>query len=61
MDPIRGTNASLEMALIASKAYEIKDKLSLAGAKLAIDNQKLEGQEIVKLLESLGTNIDTYA
>ena len=60
MDPIKGTNVSLEMALIASKAAEIRNKVNLAGTRLAIDNQRLEGQELVKLLESLGTIIDTY-
>jgi hypothetical protein len=61
MEPIRGTNVSLEMALIAAKAREIQDKVSLAGTKLAIDTQRMEGQELVKMLESLGTIIDTYA
>ena len=61
MEPIRGTNVSLEMALIAAKAAEIRDKVSLAGTKLAINNQKMEGQEIVEMLESLGSIIDTYA
>ncbi|HOS97396.1 MAG TPA: YjfB family protein [Deltaproteobacteria bacterium] len=61
MDPIRGTNVSLEMALIAAKAQEIQDKVSLAGTKLAIDTQRMEGQELVKMMESLGTIIDTYA
>lgn len=60
MEPIRGTNVSLEMSLIAAKAAEIRDKVNLAGTKLAIDNQKMEGQEIVKLLEGLGSFIDTY-
>ncbi|HWR67677.1 MAG TPA: YjfB family protein [Desulfomonilia bacterium] len=61
MDPIRGTNVSLEMVMIAAKAAEIRDKVNIAGTKLALDSQRMEGRELVKMLEGLGTIIDTYA
>lgn len=60
MEPIRGTNVSLEMALIAAKAAEIRDQVNIAGARLVLDSQRTAGREIVEMLETLGTLIDTY-
>jgi hypothetical protein len=49
------------MVMIAAKAAEIRDKVNIAGTKLALDSQRMEGRELVKMLEGLGTIIDTYA
>jgi hypothetical protein len=61
MDPIQGTNASLAVVLSALKAGDTQNNVALASAKLALDNQKTMGQDLVKMLENLGANIDTYA
>jgi hypothetical protein len=60
MDPIQGTNVSLDITLCALKAYDTRNKVALAGAKLVLDTQKTLGQDLVKMLENLGANIDTY-
>ncbi len=60
MDPIRGTNVSLDVALSALKASEIKNELEFAQVRLALDTQKTEGRAIVEMLENLGKSIDTY-
>jgi hypothetical protein len=60
MDPIRGTNVSLDIYLSALKAGDIQNKVALAGVKLALDTQKQLGQDLVNMLENLGANIDTY-
>jgi hypothetical protein len=60
MEPLRGTDISLDIALIEIKAAEEKNKLDFARAKLVLDAQKTAGQELVKMLEKLGTVIDTY-
>jgi hypothetical protein len=60
MDPIQGTNVSLDITLSALKAYDTRNKVALAGAKLVLDTQKTMGQDLVKMLENLGANIDTY-
>lgn len=61
MEPIRGTNASLDIALIAAKAAENQDRLSMARVKLALDAQKIQGNGLVRMMEDLGRLIDTYA
>jgi hypothetical protein len=61
MDPIQGTNVSLDIFMSALKAGDTRNKVALAGAKLVLDTQKTLGQDLVKMLENLGTNIDTYA
>jgi hypothetical protein len=60
MDPIQGTNVSLDITLSALKAYDTRNKVTLAGAKLVLDTQKTLGQDLVNMLENLGANIDTY-
>ena len=60
MDPIQGTNVSLDITLCALKAYDTRNKVALASAKLVLDTQKTMGQDLVKMLENLGANIDTY-
>ncbi|HPJ92678.1 MAG TPA: YjfB family protein [Deltaproteobacteria bacterium] len=60
MEPIRGTNISLALALIDIQATENQQKASMAGTKLVLDSQRMEGQELVKMLEGLGTVVDTY-
>jgi hypothetical protein len=60
MDPIRGTNVSLDVALIALKADSTRNSVALASAKLALDTQEIVGNEIVKMIENLGNTIDTY-
>jgi hypothetical protein len=60
MDPIRGTNVSLNSAVSTLKAADTRDKVSLAGVKLALDTQRQLGQDLVRMLENLGANIDTY-
>jgi hypothetical protein len=60
MDPIQGTNVSLDITLSALKAYDTRNKVALAGAKLVLDTQKTLGQDLVKMLENLGATIDTY-
>jgi hypothetical protein len=60
MDPIRGTNVSLDIYLSALKAGDIQNKVALAGVKLALDTQKQLGQDLVNMLVNLGANIDTY-
>ncbi len=60
MDPIQGTNVSLDITLSALKAYDTRNKVALAGVKLVLDTQKTMGQDLVKMLENLGANIDTY-
>ncbi|HOO36959.1 MAG TPA: putative motility protein [Deltaproteobacteria bacterium] len=60
MEPIRGTNISLALALIDIQAAENQQKASMAGTKLVLDSQRMEGQELVKMLEGLGTVVDTY-
>ena len=61
MEPIRGTNASLDIALIAAKAAENQDRLNMARVKLALDAQKIQGNGLVRMMEDLGKLIDTYA
>ncbi len=61
MEPIRGVNNSLAIALIAAQYMEDASKLDTAKAKLALDAMKDGGEMIVKLLEGLGENIDLYA
>lgn len=61
MEPIRGTNASLDIALIAAKAAENQDSLTMARVKLALDAQKIQGNGLVRMMEDLGRLIDTYA
>ena len=60
MDPIRGTNVSLDITLSSLKAAEVRSSIETAGIKLAIDAQKITGQGIVEMIENLGKNIDTY-
>jgi hypothetical protein len=60
MDPIQGTNVSPDITMSALKAYDTRNKVALAGAKLALDTQKTVGQDIVNMLENLGSNVDTY-
>lgn len=60
MDPIRGTNISLDIAMSALKAYDTRNQVALASTKLALDTQKQLGQDLVNMLENLGANIDTY-
>jgi hypothetical protein len=60
MEPIQGTNVSLQVALSAMQAESVRGKLDMAGMKLSLDTQKTEGQNLVQMLESLGTVIDTY-
>lgn len=61
MEPIRGTNVSLDIALIAARAAENQDRLNVARAKLVLDAQKTQGNGLVRMLEDLGRLIDTYA
>jgi len=61
MEPIRGTNASLDIALIAAQAAENQDRLTMARVKLALDAQKIQGNGLVRMMEDLGRLIDTYA
>ena len=61
MEPIRGTDVSLAVTLSALKAAETRNNLDMATEKLALDSQKMVGSELVKMIENLGVNIDTYA
>jgi hypothetical protein len=60
MDPIQGTNVSLDITMSALKAYDTRNNVALVGVKLVLDTQKTFGQDLVKMLENLGANIDTY-
>lgn len=60
MEPLRGTDISLALALIGIKAAETQEKAGMAGTKLVLDSQRMEGRELVKMLEGLGTVVDTY-
>ena len=60
MDPIRGTNVSLDITLSTLKAAVVRSSIETAGIKLAIDAQKITGQGIIEMIENLGKNIDTY-
>ena len=61
MDPIRGTNNSLAMALIAVKYLEDAEQLSAARAGMVLDTVKEAEELVVQLIEGLGENIDLYA
>jgi hypothetical protein len=61
MDPIKGTDVSLAIAKIALQAKENAEKIGTATMKLALDNMRDTGQQLVDMMEGLGQNIDTYA
>jgi hypothetical protein len=60
MDPIKGMNATLDIFLSALRAGDTQNKVAIAGEKLALDTQKQLGQDLVNMMENLGTAIDTY-
>lgn len=61
MDPVHGTNNSLQIALVAAQYLQSAQELGAARAGLALDTVKEAGSLVVSLLEGLGENIDLYA
>ncbi len=55
-----GTNAALDVALIALKSSEDKNKNDLALVRLFLDAQNTAGHDLVKMMENLGRVIDMY-
>lgn len=60
MDPIQGTNCSLELAKIAAQYMEDANSLDMARAEMVLDTIRDVGSQLVELLEGLGCNIDLY-
>ena len=60
MDPIQGTNCSLELAMIAAQDMNDANNLDTARAETVLDTIRDMGSQLVELIEGLGSNIDLY-
>jgi len=59
MDSI--SSISPVMSIISEIAGYHRNSLNLAITRIILDTQKSTGQQIVKMMETLGNTIDTYA
>ncbi|MGC9325429.1 MAG: hypothetical protein ACP5G0_11840 [Desulfomonilia bacterium] len=60
LEPVTGTDSSLDRALITAHAMEIQNRIDAARIRFILDAQKNAASLVSELVEHLGRTIDLY-